>query len=296
MTPSRETAQAVLAARKPTDEEIDVFGLTHAGSVRSSNQDHFLICSLRRQVQILRTSLPDGTRWPSAERLAFLAMVADGVGGSSQGKEASRLAVEGITDYVTQSMKAYYTADASAGQDFAQALEDAAMQVHARVVERAQAEPGGRNMATTLTLFLGMWPKAYLLQIGDSRCYLMRDGVLTQITRDQTMAQELVDQGVLTRADAPRTRWAHVLSSAIGGHQTAPVVTQFESVWNQVILLCSDGLTKHVSDERIGERLRAMTSAKQVCEQLLADALEDGGSDNVTILVGRAVEKPGTSR
>ena len=292
MTPSRETAQAVLAARKPTDEEIDVFGLTHAGSVRSSNQDHFLICSLRRQVQILRTSLPDGTRWPSAERLAFLAMVADGVGGSSQGEEASRLAVEGITDYVTQSMKAYYTADASAGQDFAQALEDAAMQVHARVVERAQAEPGGRNMATTLTLFLGMWPKAYLLQIGDSRCYLRRDGVLTQITRDQTMAQELVDQGVLTRADAPRTRWAHVLSSAIGGHQTAPVVTQFESVWNQVILLCSDGLTKHVSDERIGERLRAMTSAKQVCEQLLADALEDGGSDNVTILVGRAVEKP----
>ena len=296
MTPSRETAQEVLAARKPTDEEIDVFGLTHAGNVRSSNQDHFLICSLRRQVQILRTSLPDGTRWPSAERLAFLAMVADGVGGSSQGEEASRLAVEGITDYVTQSMKAYYTADASAGQDFAQALEDAAMQVHARVVERAQAEPGGRNMATTLTLFLGMWPKAYLLQIGDSRCYLMRDGVLTQITRDQTMAQELVDQGVLTRADAPRTRWAHVLSSAIGGHQTAPVVTQFESVWNQVILLCSDGLTKHVSDERIGERLRAMTSAKQVCEQLLADALEDGGSDNVTILVGRAVEKPGTSR
>ena len=165
------------------------------------------------------------------------------------------------------------------------------MQTHARVVERAKADPGGRNMATTLTLFLGVWPKAYLLQIGDSRCYLMRDGVLTQITRDQTMAQELVDQGVLTRADAPRTRWAHVLSSAIGGHQTAPVVTEFESVWNQVILLCSDGLTKHVPDERIRERLRAMTSAQQVCEQLLADALEDGGSDNITILVGRAVEK-----
>ena len=291
MTPSREAAQEVLAARKPADEEIDVYGLTHVGSVRSSNQDHFLICSLRRQVQILRTSLPDGTRWPAAERLAFLAMVADGVGGSSQGEEASRLAVEGVTDYVTQSMKAYYTADASADQDFAQTLQDAAMQTHARVVERAKADPGGRNMATTLTLFLGVWPKAYLLQIGDSRCYLMRDGVLTQITRDQTMAQELVDQGVLTRADAPRTRWAHVLSSAIGGHQTAPVVTEFESVWNQVILLCSDGLTKHVSDERIRERLRTMTSAQQVCEQLLADALEDGGSDNITILVGRAVEK-----
>ena len=219
MSPSRETAQEVLAARKPTDEEIDVFGLTHVGSVRSSNQDHFLICSLRRQVQILRTSLPDGTRWPAAERLAFLAMVADGVGGSSQGEEASRLAVEGITDYVTQSMKAYYTADASAAEDFAQALQDAAMQTHERVVERAKADPGGRNMATTLTLFLGVWPRAYLLQIGDSRCYLMRDGVLTQITRDQTMAQELVDQGVLTRADAP----AHALGPrALERHRRAP--------------------------------------------------------------------------
>jgi len=278
--------------RKPRDDEIDVFGLTHAGRVRANNQDHFLISSLRRQVQILRTSLPDDTRWPAAERLAFLAMVADGVGGGAQGEEASRLAVEGITEYVAQSMKAYYAADASAEQDFAQALQDAAMQTHARVVERAKADSGGRNMATTLTLFLGVWPKAYLLQIGDSRCYVMRDGALTQITRDQTMAQELVDQGVLTRADAPRTRWAHVLSSAIGGHQTAPVVTQFESVWNQVILLCSDGLTKHVPDERIADRLRSMTSAQQACEQLLADALEDGGSDNITIVVGRAVEMP----
>jgi protein phosphatase len=147
-------------------------------------------------------------------------------------------------------------------------------------------------MATTLTLYLGVWPKAYLLQLGDSRCYLMRDGVLSQITRDQTMAQELVDQGVLTRDDAPRTRWAHVLSSAIGGHQTAPVVTRIEMAWNNVILLCSDGLTKHVSDDKIADRLRAMTSSRQVCEQLLADALEDGGSDNVTILVGRAVQKP----
>ena len=108
------------------------------------------------------------------------------------------------------------------------------------------------------------------------------------------MAQELVDQGVLTRAEAPRTRWAHVLSSAIGGHQTAPVVTRVESVWNQVILLCSDGLTKHVPDDRIAERLRAMTSAKQVCEALLDDALADGGSDNIAIIVGRAVKREPT--
>jgi serine/threonine protein phosphatase PrpC len=291
MSPTFETPPGVASSRKPTDEEIDVYGLTHAGTVRQSNQDHFLIASLRRQVQVLHTSLPDGSRWPAAERLAFRAMVADGVGGGSHGEEASRLAVEGVTEYVAQSMKAYYTADASSDDEFASTLQEAAMAVHARVLEQARAAGSGRNMATTLTLFLGVWPRAYLLQLGDSRCYLLRDGVLTQITRDQTMAQELVDQGVLTRAEAPRTRWAHVLSSAIGGHQTAPVVTQIESVWNQVVLLCSDGLTKHVSDERIAERLRSMTSAKQVCEQLLADALEDGGSDNVTLIVGRAVKK-----
>lgn len=293
MTPVTETQAGPAAVRKPTDDEVDVYGLTHTGSVRNANQDHFLICSLRRQVEIHRTSLPDGSRWPATERLAFLAMVADGVGSSSHGEEASRLAVEGITEYVAQSMKAYYTSDATGDQAFASALEEAAMQVHARVVERAKADSSGRNMATTLTLFLGVWPRAYLLQLGDSRCYLFRDDVLTQITRDQTMAQELVDQGVLTRTEAPRTRWAHVLSSAIGGHQTAPVVTQVESVWNQVILLCSDGLTKHVSDARIAERLRTMTSARQVSEQLLADALEDGGTDNVTILVGRAVQRHG---
>jgi serine/threonine protein phosphatase PrpC len=292
MSPSNDAVAGTLSTRKPTDEEVDVFGLTHTGTVRKANQDHFLIASLRRQVQIHRTSLPEGSRWPAAERLAFLAMVADGVGGSSHGEEASRLAVEGITEYVSQSMKAYYTADASGDEAFAAVLQEAAMQTHARVIERAKAEPGGGNMATTLTLFLGVWPWAYLLQLGDSRAYLMRDGVLTQVTRDQTMAQELVDQGVLTRADAPRTRWAHVLSSAIGGHQTAPVVTRVESVWNQIFLLCSDGLTKHVSDEKIAERLKAMTSAEQVCQQLLADALEDGGSDNITILVGRAVRKP----
>ncbi|HEX5003799.1 MAG TPA: protein phosphatase 2C domain-containing protein [Gemmatimonadales bacterium] len=293
MTPVTETQADKRTSRKPTDDEVDVYGLTHTGSVRNANQDHFLICSLRRQVEIHRTSLPEGSRWPATERLAFLAMVADGVGSSSHGEEASRLAVEGITEYVAQSMKAYYTSDATGDQAFASALEEAAMQVHARVVEQAKADASGRNMATTLTLFLGVWPRAYLLQLGDSRCYLFRDDILTQITRDQTMAQELVDQGVLTRTEAPRTRWAHVLSSAIGGHQTAPVVTQVESVWNQVILLCSDGLTKHVSDDRIAERLRTMTSAQQVSEQLLADALEDGGTDNVTIVVGRAVQRHG---
>lgn len=292
MTTPTATPVDAAASRKPRDDEIDVFGITHPGAVRKSNQDHFLICSLRREVHVVGTSLPAASRWPAAERLAFLAMVADGVGSSEQGGEASRLAVEGITEYVTRSMRAYYAAENMDDERFAATLRDAAVQVHDEIVRRAKADPSGRSMATTLTLFLGVWPRAYLLQLGDSRCYLFRDDRLNQITRDQTMAQDLVDQGVLTRAEAPRTRWANVLSSAIGGQQTAPVVTRVESVWNQVILLCSDGLTKHVTDEAIAARLRTMTSAKQACEQLLADALAGGGTDNITIVVGRAVQRP----
>ena len=292
MTAPIDAATAAELARRPTDEELDMFGLTHTGRVRKTNQDHFLIASLRRQVEIHLTSLPPDTHWPPAKRLAFMAMVADGVGSTESGEEASRLAVERVTEYVIQCVKAYHTHENHREAAFSDAIADAAMQVHAAILEHAHDDEEHRRMATTLTLWIGIWPRAYLLQVGDSRCYIMRDDKLIQISRDQTMAEQLVEQGILTRTDAPRTRWANVLSSAIGGHQAAPVVTQMDQFWGQVGLLCSDGLTKHVSDERIAERLRTMTSARQVCQDLLNDALEDGGSDNITILVGRTVRKP----
>lgn len=292
MTTPETAAPATEQSRGPTDDELDIFGLTHTGKVRKSNQDHFLIASLRRQIEIHLTSLPSDTRWPAAKRLAFMAMVADGVGSTEAGEEASRLAVERVTEYVIQCVKAYNSSDANRETAFSDAIADAAMQVHAAILEHAHDDDDHRRMATTLTLWIGIWPRAYLLQVGDSRFYVMRDDKLMQISRDQTMAQELIDQGILNRTDAPRTRWANVLSSAIGGHQAAPVVTQLEQHWGQVGMLCSDGLTKHVSDERIAERLRTMTSARQVCQDLLNDALEDGGTDNITILVGRTIRKP----
>jgi protein phosphatase len=265
--------------------------LTHAGLVRGTNQDHFLIGSLRKHMDVEFTSLPDLSPLPLAgERLAYLAMVADGVGSGERGEEASRVTIEVASQYAATGMSAYYTADSHNEAAFFEALEDAAMKCHASVVKRAEDESTHRGMATTLTMWIGVWPWSYLLQVGDSRCYVFHQGHLTQISRDQTMAQELVDQGVLKRSDVEKSRWANVLSSAIGGQQTAPVVTRIRQVWGSVGLLCSDGLTKHLSDERIAERLGAMTSAKQVCEDLLQDALDDGGSDNITIIVGRALQ------
>jgi serine/threonine protein phosphatase PrpC len=277
-----------MAVGRPPEDEIDVYGLTHPGKIRPTNQDHFLVGSLRKQMDVQLTSLPDvGPLVGQVERLAFLAMVADGVGGGPKGEEASRLAVEMVTQYVVHSMRCYYTTDATDEVAFSRSLMEAAMRSHMDLAEQGARDPSRRGMATTLTLWISVWPRAYLLQVGDSRCYLLRRGELRQISRDQTMAQDLVDQGILTRTDAYQTRWANVLASAIGGHEAAPIVTRLDPAWGDIGLLCSDGLTKHVPDARIRERLLAMTSARHGCEMLLEDALAGGGTDNITIVVGR---------
>lgn len=290
--PAQQMAPPGARERKPLDEEIDVFGLTHTGNVRADNQDHFLICALRKQMVVQQTSLPRLERLiGGAERLAFLAMVADGVGGGAKGEEASRLALEAVAQYVSGTMRCYYATASEDDQAFTRSLQDAALQCSAELRRRGEEDADFQGMATTLTLYLGVWPRAYLLQVGDSRCYIFRNGELRQLTRDQTMAQELMDLGVLKPSEVAGTRFARTLSSSIGGRQIDPVVTRLDMTWGTVVLLCSDGLTGHVSDDRIRERLRSMTSARQVCEDLLCDALEDGGSDNVTIIVGRALRQ-----
>ena len=283
--------ESIDVSRKPRDDEIDVYGLTHAGKVREENQDHFLLSSIHKHVEIISTSLSGHQCIPLAdERVAFLAMVADGVGGGEGGEEASATAVQNALHYVVGSMDCYYRSDANE-QTFTAELQKAAEACHHAVIARAREEGVEGTMATTLTLWMGVWPWYYLLQVGDSRYYLYREGTLTQVTRDQTIAQELLDQGIFTRAVAERSQFKNVLSSAIGGEASLPVITRLRADWDNVHLLCTDGLTKHVSDERIAERLRTMTSAKDACEQLLQDALDGGGSDNITIIVGRATAR-----
>lgn len=278
------------APTRPQFSDIDDWGATHVGNVRKDNQDHFFVGALARGVTVARTSLAtENSGLAHLERLATLAVVADGVGGVSGGEEAARRAVDGLVASVSKSFHDADYQEASDPEVFSRLLHEATLAVHESLLERAEREGGGRRFATTLTLFLGLWPHAYLLQVGDSRCYIYRDGELSQITRDQTLAQDLVDRGVLTRTAAEKTRWAHILSSAVGGDQATPVVTRVVRDWGTVVLLCSDGLTKHVPDERIKERLASMTSARQVVEQLLQDALEDGGTDNITLIVGRTL-------
>jgi serine/threonine protein phosphatase PrpC len=278
---------------KPRDEEVDLFGLTHRGKVRTENQDHFLLATVHPQVVVHGTNIPEPERLIlRGQRLGTIMLVADGVG-SGAGLEASRIAVETIARYMSTTLRCYDAAGSSHEEELLTELRGAALEAHTAVregaAERQAAEPLKRGMATTLTLATVVYPWMYVVQVGDSRCYYYWDGELRQITRDQTVAQDLVDQGVLPKERAAASPFSHVLASAIGGQEASPVVSRIDiSHRGCVILLCSDGLTKHVSDAEIGTEIGRMSSAEQVCRTLLDLALERGGSDNITVLVGTA--------
>lgn len=283
---------------KPRDDELDLYGLTHPGKVRKENQDHFLLCTVHPQAVIHATSLPDPDKLSArGQRLATVMLVADGVGGSAAGGEASQLAVETIMGYVTSTLRSYPAAGSHQDEEFLNALRSATFEADAKVRAEAaaRAQAAGRlaakSMATTLTLAMAVWPWLYVVQVGDSRCYYFRDGQLQQLTRDQTMAQDLVDKGALPADRAAQSPFSHVLASSIGGPEATPEVSRVDLSRSGCVLMCTDGLTKHVSDSEIVAHLGAMQSAEQVCQALLALALERGGSDNITVLVGRPLAK-----
>jgi serine/threonine protein phosphatase PrpC len=290
MIHTEEVAPPDAVSRKPRDDELDAYGVTDRGKVRAENQDHFLLGSLRKRLDIRQSSLALDKIPLAEERVAFFMMVADGVGGGLKGEQASRMALEVATRYIAEGARCYYRFDEE-GVDLGHSLEEGAKRCHDALQERAASDPEAAGMATTLTLFIGVWPWVYLLQVGDSRYYQYRDGALIQISRDQTIAQELADQGIMPRELVEKSPLANVLSSSIGGQQTAPVVTRIPNSWGTIHLLCSDGLTRHVPDERIAERLSGMRSARQVAEELVQDALDGGGTDNITVIVGRAIPK-----
>jgi len=278
---------------RPTDSALDLFGVTHPGKVRAENQDHFFVGTVHPQVQVHGTSLDAVERLPlRGQRLATVLLVADGVGGQAGGNEASRLATEAVTAYVSSTLRCYHAAGAADDKLFLDALRAAAVNAH-ETVSVESAIRGDIRMATTLTFGIVVWPWLYVLQVGDSRAYLCCNGALRQITRDQTMAQDLVDQGILPAERIASSPYNHVLSSAIGGTSAVPVVTRIDVRGDRpVVLLCSDGLTKHVSDLEIEQHILGLESSEQLCRALLELALERGGTDNITIVVGRVRTSP----
>lgn len=288
VTHPRTTSVTAAPGVRPKDEELDLFGLTHPGKVRAENQDHFLVCTVHPQVIVHGTSLPDPDNLPlRGQRLATIMLVADGVGGAAAGAEASQIAIESITGYVATTLRCYHAAGTSGDEEFLTALRAAALEAHAAV--KAAGEADVKKRATTLTLGIFVWPWLYVVQVGDSRCYYYWNGELRQVTTDQTMAQDLVARGALPPERAASSPFSHVLVSAIGASEATPEVSRIDIRQRGCVLLfCTDGLTKHVSDAEIAECLRTHSSSEPMARALLELALERGGKDNITVLVGRA--------
>jgi protein phosphatase len=277
---------------RPADDELDFFGITDRGKVRPDNQDQFLVSTIHPQVVIHGTSLANTDGLPlRGTRLATVLLIADGVGGAAAGSEAARVATESVTRFVSSTLRCYHAAGASKDEEFLDALRSAALEAHAAVLSEAKQRPDGSKMATTLTLSIVVWPWLYVVQVGDSRAYFY-DGALHQITRDQTIGQELVDQGILPADRLAKSPFKHVLSSAIGADAASPVVTRVDiRTRGGVILMCSDGLTKHVSDEELATALKKVESSEKLVRGLLDLALSRGGKDNITIIAARAQRK-----
>lgn len=270
----------------PRPAVIDVFGLTHPGRVRPDNQDQFLIASLHKVMKVHHSSLPpEHLGQLTSDSRGFVFLVADGVGGGPGGRLASGTAMQAIVDYVIHAMDLNVRLDPKTEAMFLDQLRVSVERGHEKI--RASGEEGRRGMATTLTMVAVRWPRAYLVHVGDSRCYRLRKHRLDRMTRDQTMAQVLMDAGALTPNTAERSDLKHILWSALGGREARPELVTEDVEVGDVMLLCSDGLTKHVSDTEIRDALDRAVDAETMCTDLVSLALERGGTDNVTVVIGR---------
>jgi len=262
---------------------IDAFGLSHAGKVRS-NEDHFAIMTLSKSVQLRASNLQDAAVLDRLRKPeVHLLIVADGVGGAAGGKIASGVAVKAVVEYIAEAVGCVQDFDVDREHAFLDHLSQAVERGHERLKEMFKSQGGP---ATTLTMVTLIWPRAYVVHVGDSRGYFMRRGRLKQFTRDQTMGDYLVDIGAVTEQHAQKAGLYNVLASAVGG-DLVPTVGVVDLSEGDALLLCTDGLTKHVTDERIVEILSSSPTADSAVQSLVDAALEGGGSDNVTVVVAK---------
>jgi serine/threonine protein phosphatase PrpC len=237
-----------------------IHGASHRGQVRERNEDS-IGCRL----------LPDG----------MVAAVADGVGGRPGGALASQTTTGQILRIVEHD---------SPGP-VADRLLAACRAANAAVRHAQREHPGCRDMATTVIAMLARGSEAALLHAGDSRCYRFRDGRLARLTRDDTVAEQMVADGTITAADAARTPYQHVLTRAIGmDDELACTLAREEVRSGDVYLLCSDGLSNAVSDDEIAVALAETADDGATVDRLIAAANAAGGPDNISVIIIRCLE------
>ncbi|HET7275693.1 MAG TPA: protein phosphatase 2C domain-containing protein [Longimicrobiaceae bacterium] len=274
---------------------VVVSGHTDAGRRRSENQDHFLIADLSPSVPGEGFLVnPDGTGSCRAENGEFLLgprgallVVADGMGGAAAGRLASKLGVGWIYEEL---MNHWSTERLTTPERFAARLQDAVEQTNSRIHEQAEYNPEYNGMGTTATVVGVLDDFLYLAQVGDSRAYLVRRGAATQLTKDQSLVQEMIDAGAMTAEEAENSGRANVILQALGPEPRVRVDITYQKVHDDdVVIVCSDGLFRVVGDHEIGETVERTRDLAALCVELVDLANARGGPDNVTVLAARLV-------
>jgi protein phosphatase len=281
--PDLERAQAPPDIGRPL--VVHSFGLTDVGRVRGNNEDHFAIADLSHALRIVQSSFPQpSTRF--GDTSAHMFMVADGIGGHRAGEQASALALETVEGFILRTLQ---WVPRPHGEELLAELNEALKAADARVFSEAARSSELVGMGTTLTLAYAVGSLLYVVHVGDSRCYLLRDGRLHQLTRDHTLVQEMVRSGMLEPEQAAHHHLRNIITNAVGGADLGVEVERHQLALEpeDIMLLCSDGLTEMLSDGEIAAVLRAAPSPEAACRMLIAAANAAGGRDNITAVVVR---------
>jgi protein phosphatase len=260
---------------------VHVFGRTDVGRTREHNEDAFAVADLTANRATLQ---PDVRTHVSGER-GSLFMVADGMGGAAAGEIASAMAVDVVLREIE---RLWIGASRLDGASFAQALKRATAAANAEINAFAAQHPEYRGMGTTATIAGLLGDTLYLAQVGDSRGYLIRDGLARQLTKDQSLMQKLVEAGELTEEEAEHSERRNIILQALGPETTVKVDLTHQVVRRgDVLVLCSDGLSGQVSKEEIARVVSEEHDLVTVCKTLVDRANENGGPDNITVIAAR---------
>jgi protein phosphatase len=269
---------------------VDFAGRSHAGIVRSTNEDHFLIVRFGRFLETVATNLPSEDWEPSYGETGLGLATADGMGGHAAGDQASRLALEFLLNLVLATPDWVLRLDEDENaQRIMQRAQERFEQTSRTMTNEADLNPSLHGFGTTLTLAISLGRDLFVAHVGDSRAYLFRNGHLHQLTRDHTSAQRLFDAGLIQEEDLATHRWRNRLTKMLGDKaaDARPDVQRLLLEDGDCLMLCTDGLTDMVEDTKIAEVLAATAPAEAACERLIDQALQAGGKDNVTVVVSR---------
>ena len=249
-------------------------GKTDVGCVRANNEDSF-----------------------GYDERYGIHVVCDGMGGHEAGEEASKLAVQTVLEYCRQAgddrryPSPVLTVEGATPRS--NALASAIHLANQAVYAAGASHPNERRMGSTIVAVLTEGDFYSTAHVGDSRIYRVRDHGIEQLTEDHSLVMEQVRQGLITREEAERSAHQNIIVRALGSEDSVhPDVDEHAAQSGEMLLLCSDGLTRHLSEARILEIMDRATGLEQACEQLVATARAEGGEDNITCMVIRASNRP----